>query len=86
MAGVHYGLRNKCDPGRMVEEGQVINPRIRIPDRWDAALRKFSRSKILPEYLGEEFCKAYTINRRSEEKRFHDSIHSLDFDWYLRSV
>ncbi len=86
MAGVHFGLKNKCDPGRMIGEGEVINPKIRIPDRWDAALTKFSRGKILPAYLGEAFCKAYAINRRSEEKRFHDTIHALDFDWYLRSV
>jgi len=86
VAGVHYGLKNKCDPGRMIKEGEVITPKLRIPDRWDAALRKFSRSKILPEYLGKDFCNAYAINRRAEEKRFHDTVHALDFDWYLRSV
>jgi glutamine synthetase len=86
VAGVHYGLKNKCDPGHMVEEGQTINLRTRIPDRWDASLTKFSRSKILPEYLGERFCKAFLINRRAEEKKFHDSVSTLDFEWYLRSI
>ena len=86
VAGVHYGLKNKVDPGRMVEEGETINLRTRIPDRWDASLRKFSRSKILPAYLGERFCKAFLINRRAEEKKFHDSVSALDFEWYLRSV
>lgn len=70
----------------MVKEGETINLKTRIPDRWDAAIDKFSRSKILPEYLGEKYCKMYAINRRAEEKKFHDSISSLDFDWYLRSV
>jgi glutamine synthetase len=62
VAGVHYGLKNKCDPGRMVEEGETIKLNTRIPDRWDA------------------------INRRAEEKKFHDSVSGLDFDWYLRSI
>ncbi len=86
VAGVHHGLKNKCDPGRMVKEGEVINLKTRIPDRWDAAIDKFSRSKILPEYLGEKYCKMYAMNRRAEEKKFHDTISTLDFDWYLRSV
>jgi glutamine synthetase len=86
VAGVHHGLKNKCDPGRMVREGETINLRTRIPDRWDAAIDKFSRSKILPEYLGEKYCKMYAMNRRAEEKKFHDTISALDFDWYLRSI
>jgi glutamine synthetase len=85
-AGVHYGLKNKSDPGRMINEGEKITLKTRIPDRWDAALDKFSRSKILPEYLGDEYCKYYVMNRRAEERKFHNTISPLDFDWYLRSV
>ena len=85
-AGVHYGLRNKCDPGRMVEEREHLTLTTRIPDRWDAALDKFSRSKILPEYLGKDYCKYYAINRRAEARQFHNTISPLDFEWYLRSV
>lgn len=86
VAGVHYGLKNKIDPGRMVKEGEEITLKTRIPDRWDAALDKFARSKILPDYLGAEYCKSYVINRRAECRAFHNTISPLDFDWYLRSV
>jgi glutamine synthetase len=85
-AGVHYGLKNKCDPGRMVEEGEEITLKTRIPDRWDAAIDKFSRSKILPAYLGGDYCSAFVINRRQECRAFHNTVSPLDFDWYLRSV
>jgi len=85
-AGVHYGLKNKCDPGRMVEEGESITLKTGIPDRWDYAIDKFSRSKILPEYLGERYCKYYALNRRGECREFHNVISPLDFDWYLRAV
>jgi len=86
LAGVHYGLKNKVDPGRMVEEGEIITLKRKIPNRWDAAIDKFERSKILPQYLGEEFCRTYAIHRRDESRRFHNIVSSADFDWYLRVV
>ena len=86
LAGVHYGLKNRCDPGRMVHEGEVIELKRRIPNRWDEALDRFARSKILPEYLGAEYCKSYVKNRREESRRFHNTISNVDYDWYLRAV
>ena len=85
-AGVHYGLKNKCDPGRLVEAGASVTPKIGIPDRWDYALDKFARSKVLPEYLGEEYCRYFLNNRRAECRQFHNTISPLDFDWYLRAI
>jgi glutamine synthetase len=85
-AGVHYGLKNKCDPGHMVEERETAAVITRIPNRWRTALDKFSRSTILPDYLGKKYCKMYAINRRAEEKKYHETINPLDFEWYLRSV
>lgn len=86
LAGVHHGLENKCDPGPMVKQGEVITLRRKIPNRWDAAIDKFSRSKVLPRYLGEEFCRIYAIHRRDEARRFHNVVSNVDFDWYLRAV
>ena len=86
VAGVHYGLKNKCDPGKMVEQGESIVPRLKIPNRWDAAIDRFERSKILPDYLGKDYCKYFAMNRREESRRFHNRVSQLDFDWYLRSV
>ncbi len=83
---MHHGLKNKVDPGRMVEEGAQVKLKTRIPDRWDAAIDKFSRGKVLPEYLGERFCRYYALNRRGEERQFHNTVSPTDFDWYLRAV
>jgi glutamine synthetase len=85
-AGVHHGIKNKCDPGRMIEEGEVIRLKTGIPDRWDAAIDLFSKSKILPEYLGKRYCNYFAQNRRSECRQFHNTVPPTDFDWYLRSV
>jgi len=86
VAGVHYGLKNKCDPGRMVEEGEVITLRRKIPNRWDTAIDKFSRSKVFPHYLGDEYCRIYAAHRRDESRRFHNIVSNVDFDWYMRAV
>jgi glutamine synthetase len=50
------------------------------------AIDKFERSKILPQYLGKDYCKYFAMNRRAESQQFHNKISALDFDWYLRSV
>lgn len=86
LAGIHHGLVNRCDPGRMVAENEVITLKRKLPTRWTTALDRFSRSRILPQYLGSEYCKAYVINRRDEEQRFHNTVSDADFDWYLRAV
>ena len=86
LAGAHHGLKNKIEPPRMVEQGQEIVPKLSIPNRWDKALDKFSRSKVLPAYLGEDYCKYFLANRRRECELFHNEVSSLDHDWYLRSL
>lgn len=85
-AGIHHGLKNRCDPGRMVRERERLTLETRIPDRWETALDRFSRSRVLPAYLGEEYCRVYAINRRAESRQYHNTISPLDFEWYLRSV
>ena len=85
-AGVHHGLKNKIDPGRMVSEGEQVRLRTRIPDRWDAAIDNFVRGKVLTQYLGERFCRYYALNRREECRQFHNVVSPIDFDWYLRAV
>ncbi len=86
LAGLHHGLRNKIEPGRMTEEGEVIRLKRRIPNRWSSALDRFSRSKVMRDYLGDEFCELYIAHRRSEERRFHNEVSDRDYDWYLRGV
>ncbi len=86
VAGAHHGMKNRIDPGPIVEQGANIAPKLKIPNRWDAAIDKFSRSKVLPEYLGRDYCRYYAMNRRAESAKFHNVVSQTDFDWYLRNV
>jgi glutamine synthetase len=85
-AGVDHGLRHKIDPGTMIEQGAEIRPKLKIPNRWDAALDALERSKVLPDYLGEDYSRYYAMVRRAECEKYHNQVAQLDFDWYLRSV
>ncbi|MDX1515794.1 MAG: glutamine synthetase family protein [Woeseiaceae bacterium] len=86
LAGVDFGLRNKIEPPRMIEQGEPITPRLKIPNRWDKAIERLRRSKVLREYLGERYVDFFLANRQRESDRFHNEVSELDFDWYLRAV
>ena len=87
LAGIHYGISNKCEPTEMIAEGTMVDEQeVSLPIRWEAALDRFKNSEILPAYLGEEFCRVFEITRRMECDQFQAQISNIDYEWYLRSV
>jgi glutamine synthetase len=87
LMGIHYGLKHKCDPGPMVQEGTILaDQEVTLPTRWDAALKLFDGSKLLPEYLDREFCRIFSVCRHSESNQFQAQISNRDYEWYLRAV
>jgi glutamine synthetase len=86
LAGLHHGIVNKLDPGRMVQSGEVLEEKILLPTRWDAALDAFEASTVLPQYLDERYHKLYATCRREECERFHAEISNRDYEWYLRAI
>ena len=87
LMGIHHGLKNKCDPGPMVQEGTWMEDvEVTLPTRWDVALGLFDRSKLLPRYLDQEFCRIFSVCRHSESDQFHAQISNRDYEWYLRAV
>ena len=86
LAGIHHGIANKIDPGPMVEPGTVIDEKVVLPVRWEAALDAFDAARVLPKYLGERYHKLYATCRREECDRIHSEIPDRDYEWYLRAV
>jgi glutamine synthetase len=86
LAGIHYGITERCEPGPMVEQEEVVEERIALPVRWEAALAAFEGGSILPRYLGERYHALYAACRREECDRFHAQITDRDYEWYLRSA
>ncbi len=86
MAGIHYGLKNQCEPGTMIPERADIEYITTLPVRWAHALDAFEAGNILPAYFSKEYHQVFNICRRDEESRFHSKVSNLDFQWYLRSL
>jgi glutamine synthetase len=89
LAGAHYGMKNKIDPGPMVsgdgyaaaaETGETL------PTNWNEALDKFEVSSVLADYLGPKFAKTYARIKRIEAERFGAVVTTADYDWYLRNA
>ena len=87
LAGVHYGMKNKLDPGEPTvgngyeQHGGKIVPRSMI-----SALDRFVEGDIVKEYLGEKFVEVFDICRRAEYDEFFSEVTQLEYRWYLDAV
>lgn len=87
LAGMHYGITHQCEPGPETRMGTALeSDEVLLPKRWDAALALFRDAKILPEYLGEQYCAYFQKVRQGECDDYHAQVPSLDHDWYLRAL
>jgi glutamine synthetase len=87
LAAIHHGITHKIDPGAPVTgNGYDVKTRTKLPSNWFAAVEAFEKSKILKDYLGEEFVRQFATVKRAEQDRFFAEVTSLDYDWYLASA
>lgn len=86
MAGVHHGLVERCDPGEMIPEGAEMEEVITLPRLWPQSLDVFDRAKVLPKYLGVEYCRLFGTVRRGECEQFYTQVSNIEYNWYLRSM
>ncbi len=86
LAGIHHGLSNRCDPGRMIKAGEKFEPKVELPVRWDYALNAFEKARVLPQYLGNEFCDVFAKCKRDESERYHAQVTNRDYEWYLKLI
>jgi glutamine synthetase len=89
LAGVHYGLTNKLDPGpAIVGDGyaQADKAPVKLPKHWYAAVDAFEASDVLKDYLGARFHAMYTIVKRTEQDRYNAHIPVVDYEWCFRNA
>ena len=87
LAGMHHGITQHCEPAAMVPENtELPEQEAVLPNRWESALDAFGRSAVLQDYLGSNYCSAFSSMRRAECDAFHAHISNLDYEWYLRAV
>jgi glutamine synthetase len=89
LAGVHYGLTNKLDPGpAIVGDGyaQADKAPVALPKHWYGAVDTFEASDVLTDYLGARFHAMYCIVKRTEQDRYNAHIPVADYDWCFRNA
>jgi glutamine synthetase len=74
LAGLHYGLTTEADPGRPVEGNAYEQVPPSLPITWNDAISSLEAARILPDYLGADFCRLYGTCRAAERDRFNDVI------------
>lgn len=86
LAGVHYGLTHKIDPGPPVTGNGYEQPGDPMPANWFAALAQLRQSKVMKDYLGDKLIDTFCTIKEVEADRFFAEPQPLDFDYYLRTV
>ncbi|HWA30738.1 MAG TPA: glutamine synthetase family protein [Rhizomicrobium sp.] len=83
LAGVHYGLTVKRDPGPKAEGNVSREPDNALPFTIDDALNRLEAAPGLTSYLGEETLTLYRETKRIETQRLRRIITMPEYDWYL---
>ncbi|HLA01832.1 MAG TPA: glutamine synthetase family protein, partial [Aestuariivirga sp.] len=86
LAGMHYGIIEKADPGNPVVGNGYEKRAKYIPGNWFDAIDAFWRASILKEYFGKPFVDTYCTVKEVEADRFYAEPTLRDFEWYLRVV
>ncbi|NMD08006.1 MAG: glutamine synthetase [Phyllobacteriaceae bacterium] len=86
LAGMHYGITEKEDPGNPVVGNGYEKRAKYIPGNWFDAIDAFWRASILKEYFGKEFVDTFCTLKEVEADRFFAEPTKRDFEWYLRAV
>jgi len=86
LSGIHYGMTNKVKPPNISTGDAIAKHKPSLPMTWVESLNAFSKSKILKEYFGKEFCHVYYETKHKELQKFNSLVTPLELDWYLRTV
>lgn len=83
LAGVHYGLSNKLEPGEKHtgNAGAEVDSDLPLTP-WDA-FRAIENASVLSDYLSPEYTRIYAQVKQAEFDAFMDEAFSREFDWYL---
>jgi glutamine synthetase len=86
LAGIHHGISGRIDPGPpVIGDGHRQFERT-LAESWQDALSAFDAARLLPGYLGTEFCRVQSACRRAERRKFDAVVSPLEYEWYLRTI
>jgi len=83
LAGIHYGLVEKVDPGPAWSGSACEEVDEDIPFDLLRALARLRGSRILKSYLGETYVDLYCATKEAEYASLLDHITPREYQWYL---
>lgn len=83
LAGMHYGIAGKMNPGAPLQGNAYRDTKPSLPITWPEAALAFERSAFAREYFGEKFQKVFATTRRGELQAFESHVTTLEYDWYV---
>jgi glutamine synthetase len=83
LAGMHYGIAGKMNPGAPLQGNAYRDAKPSLPITWPEAALAFERSAFVREYFGEQFQKLFATTRRGELQAFESHVTTLEYDWYV---
>ena len=83
LAGIHYGLTEKIDPGSPWSGSACEEMDKDIPFDLLSALARLRGSDILGPYLGETYVDLYCATKEAEYASFLDHVSLREYQWYL---
>lgn len=86
LAGMHYGIQEKLDPGAPVTGNGYEKRAKYIPGNWFEAIDAFWRASILKDYFGKDFVDTFCTLKEVEADRFFAEPTARDYEWYLRTI
>ncbi|MCY4219298.1 MAG: glutamine synthetase family protein [Gammaproteobacteria bacterium] len=82
LAGIHYGIQQKIEPGPPTIGDTIPSHSNTIPTEIVQAMNITQKSQFLANYFGKHYVKVYTVCKL-EEYNIFKSLKVQDFVWYV---
>ena len=83
LAGIHYGITEKSQPGDQAYGNASNKLSAQIPFDIESGIKKIKQSEILKDYLGKKYIDTYAECKRLEYQAFKDRKIEDESCWYL---
>jgi glutamine synthetase len=86
LAGMHYGITRRIDPGPPVTGNGYEREVQTTSANWFSSIDRFRASRVFREYFGDELVDCFSTLKEVEADRFFAEPTARDFAWYVRTV
>ena len=83
LAGILHGITNNLDAGPAATGNAGSELDADLPLDLSSALAALDQAKLLPEFIGADYCKIYCQVKQAELETFMQTISPQEYDWYL---